>query len=109
MEPMFNLMKKRRPSLGECGVKPLTREMHEYLVSSYILMPVIVAFGHITTNVNYAACVLFGFLVLGFLLYNMLVAFVQMSHDEKKRLLISQGIFCSTLLILVLRIGWVLS
>ena len=48
------------------------------------------------------------FIVLGFLFYNMLVAMVQMSHGDKKRLHISQTLFCLTFFVLAVRVAWVL-
>ncbi|MBK1830751.1 hypothetical protein JIN77_08440 [Verrucomicrobiaceae bacterium R5-34] len=104
MEPLFDMMKKRRPSLNDCGVKPLAKEVHHFLLSSYLMWPVIVAFGHFSTNTTVAVSIIAMFMVLGFLFYNLLVAMVQMSHHPKKRLRISQWIFYVSLTVMVLRI-----
>jgi hypothetical protein len=109
MSDILKINRKCRPSLGACGVKPLTREMHEYLVTSYLIWPLIMTFGFITTAPLKCAAVVAAFVVMGFLFYNLLVAMVQMSHHQKKRLRTSQWIFCITALILALKIGWVLS
>ena len=105
MEPVFNLMKKRRPSLGDCGVKPLNREVHGYLLSGYLMWPVITALSVSSVHPLAILGVFVSFIVLGFLFYNLLVAMVQMSHNEKKRLHISQWIFCVSVFVLVLRIA----
>lgn len=94
--------------MKDCGVKPLSKDVHEYLISSYIMWPVICVLGA-DLNSGIIVGIVAAFLVLGFLFYNMLVAMVQMSHNEKKRLRISQGIFCLTLLIMALRVAWLAS
>jgi len=109
MDPVLKLTRKCRPSLNDCGVKPLTREMHEHLISSYLVWPVIAAFGNVGGNIMILGAIFASFIVLGFLFYNMLVAMVQMSHDDKKRLHISQTILCLTFLVLAVRVAWVLS
>ena len=109
MSDILKLNRKCRPSLGSCGVKPLTRETHEYLISSYMIWPLIVTFGYITTAPLQCLAVVVAFGVSGFLFYNLLVAMVQMSHHQKKRLCTSQWIFCITTFIFALKIGWVLS
>ncbi|MCP5535647.1 MAG: hypothetical protein H7A51_05350 [Akkermansiaceae bacterium] len=109
MDPVLKLTRKCRPSLNDCGVKPLTREMHEYLVSSYLVWPLIAGLGNVGGSIVVLCSIVATFLVLGFLFYNLLVALVQMSHDDKKRLRISQAIFCLTFLVLAIRIGWLLS
>jgi len=103
MEPMQNMMKKRRPSLGECGVKPLSREMHQLLLASYIMWPMIMVMGQFSSHISYVLGVTASFSVLGFLFYNLLVAMVQMAQDEKKRLRISQWIFYVSLVVLTVR------
>jgi len=109
MDPVLKLTRKCRPSLNDCGVKPLSRQMHEYLISSYLVWPVIVAIGNVGGNMMILGAVFASFIVMGFMFYNMLVAMVQMSHDEKKGLQISQTIFCLTFLVLAVRVAWVLS
>ena len=108
MDPKLQLMRKCRPNLSDCGVMPLDKEVHQYLISSYILWPVIIAFGRITTSPLFVAAVVTGFVVLGFLFYNLLVATCQMSHLPKKRLLIGQGIFWTTVVVLVVRAMFVM-
>ncbi|WP_435894314.1 hypothetical protein [Oceaniferula spumae] len=103
------MMKKRRPSLGVCGVKPLSREIHQHLIASYIMWPVLIVMGGFSTHISFYVAVCASFLVLGFLFYNLLVAMVQMAHDEKKRLRISQWIFYITLGLLTLRLMWIVS
>lgn len=109
MDPVLKLNRKCRPSLSDCGVRPLDKKVHEYLISSYILWPLIVAFGNIHGNFILLFAIFAAFLIMGFLFYNLLVALVQMSHEPKKRLRIAQWIFCTTFFVLAVRICWVLS
>lgn len=103
MEPLFDMMKKRRPSLTDCGVKPVSKDIHAYLIPSYILWPLTFSLG--ASSALQVFCICVAFLVMGFLLYSLLLAMVKMSHDEKKRLRISQGIFLLSILALAIRIG----
>lgn len=104
MEPLCNMMKKRRPSLGDCGVKPVSKDVHLYLIFSYLLWPLTFSLGVSSALKIFCICV--AFVVMGFLLYSLLLAMVKMSHDEKKRLKIGQMFFLGSVLILAIRVGW---
>jgi hypothetical protein len=99
-------MKKYRPSLGDCAVRPLSKEMHGLLLSSYLMWPFIIVTGLSEASSLAILGVFVSFIVLGFFFYNLLVALVQMAHDMKKRLRISQWIFFFSLSVLVVRITW---
>ena len=102
MDPLFDIMKKRRPSMENSGVKPVSREVHGYLISSYLILIFTFCIGGYSALRIFCVCV--AFVVMGFLFYGLLLAMVKMSHDEKKRLMIGQTIFIFCVLALALRI-----
>lgn len=104
MDPNLNLMRKRRPSLSDCGVRPLDRKVHHYLISSYLMWPLIFCLGLFQTKPLVVVSIVVSFVVLGMLFYNLLVSMCLMSHDPKKRLRTGQWIFYVSLGILTLRL-----
>jgi len=108
MSSKLEIMKKHRPSLSDCGVRPLSRKVHHYLMASYLLWPLTLVIGKITTETFFVLGVFSGFIVLGFMFYNLLVAMCQMSHEPSKRLKIGRWIFYVSLTLFIVRAIFVL-
>ena len=90
--------------MAASGVKPIAKDVHGYLISSYILWPLTFMIGRESMLYSFVVCAVF--VVMGFLFYGLLIAMVKMSNDEKKRLVISQSIFIVSIIALTSRIVW---
>ncbi|MGB0993935.1 MAG: hypothetical protein ACPG32_15885 [Akkermansiaceae bacterium] len=101
------IMSKRKPSMADCAVRPLDGIVHRYLLGSYLLWPLTFSWGYISSQPMVIFYICVSFAVMGFLLYNLLVAMVQMSHKPKKRLRIGQWLFFVSLGVFLLRVIWV--